>query len=101
MCTATSQFVNSSVFQAKVKVTLQLTVNQTLCPGIEPILGLVTTYYFLSEGCLLKFTVLPLSGALSAERSGLPFVFLSLVIYHYLYQIFTLHVFYSSAIYIQ
>jgi hypothetical protein len=41
-------------------------------------------YYFLSEGCFLKFAVLSLWGALSNEWSGLSFVFLSLVIYHYL-----------------
>jgi hypothetical protein len=37
------------VKQVKVKVTLQLTVSQSLCQGIEPILGLVTRYYFLSR----------------------------------------------------
>jgi hypothetical protein len=43
-----------------------------------------------------------LFGAPSLTRGrGLSFVFLCLVIFHYLHQIFTLHVFYSSAIYIQ
>jgi hypothetical protein len=32
----------------KVKVTLQLTASQSSCQGSEPILGLVTRYYFLS-----------------------------------------------------
>jgi hypothetical protein len=82
----------------KVKVTLQLTVSQSLCRGIEPILGLVTRYYFLSEGYFLKFAVLSFWGALSNERSGLSFVFLCLVICHYLHQVFTLRVFNSSAI---
>jgi hypothetical protein len=88
---------------SKVKVTSQLTVSQSLCQGIEPILGFVTRYYsyFLSEGCFLKFAVLFFWGALSDERSGLSFVILCLVICHYLQQIFTLHVFYSSAIHIQ
>jgi hypothetical protein len=85
----------------KIKVTLQLTVSQSLCQGIEPSLGLVTKYYFLSEGCFLKFAVLSLWGTLSNERSGLSFVFLSLVIYHYLHQTFMLYIFYSSAIYMQ
>jgi hypothetical protein len=58
---------------------------------VKPTLGLVTKYYFLSEGCFLKFAVLPLWGALSDERSGLSIVFLSLVIYQYLHQTFTLH----------
>jgi hypothetical protein len=85
----------------EVEVTLQLTVIQSLCQGNEPILGLVTRYYFLSEGCSLKFALLSLWGALSDERSGLSFVFPSVVIYHYLHQTFTLHVFYSSTIYVQ
>jgi hypothetical protein len=42
-----------------VKVTLQLTVSQSVCQGIEPTLRLVTRYYFLSEGCL-KVAVLSL-----------------------------------------
>jgi hypothetical protein len=56
---------------AKFKVTLQLTVSRSLCQSIEPILGLVTRYYFLSEGCFLKFAALSFWGALSDERSGL------------------------------
>jgi hypothetical protein len=60
--------------QVKVKVTLQLTVSQSLCQGIEPTLRLVTRYYFLSEGCFLKFAFLSLWGALSDERSGLSFL---------------------------
>jgi hypothetical protein len=93
--------LSPAAFQLKVKVRLQLTVSQSLCQGIEPILGLVTRYYFLSEGCFLKFAVMSFWGALSDERSGLSFVSLCLVICHYLHQLFTLHVFYSSAIYIQ
>jgi hypothetical protein len=54
---------------AKVKVTLHMTVSQSLCQGIELILGLMTSYYFLCEGCFLKFAV-----ALSDERSGLSFL---------------------------
>jgi hypothetical protein len=38
----------------EVEVPLRLTVGrsvgQSVCPGVEPILGLVTRYYFLSEG---------------------------------------------------
>jgi hypothetical protein len=82
----------------KDKVTVQLTVSQSLCQGIELILGLVTRYYFLSEVYFLKFAFLSLWGALSDERSGLSFV---LVIYHYLPETFTLHVFQSSAMYMQ
>jgi hypothetical protein len=39
---------------------------------------LVTRYYFLSEGCCLKFAVMILWGALSDERTGLQFVVQSL-----------------------
>jgi hypothetical protein len=54
----------------EVKVTLQLTVSQSICQDIEPTLGLVTRYYFLSEGCFLKVAALSLVGALSDERSS-------------------------------
>jgi hypothetical protein len=64
--------------EVEVEVTLQLTVSQSVCQGIEPILGLVTRYYFLSKGCCLKVAVLSLWGALSDERSGLSFDLLSL-----------------------
>jgi hypothetical protein len=30
-----------------------MTDSQSVCPGVEPTLGLVTRYYFLSEGCCL------------------------------------------------
>jgi hypothetical protein len=85
----------------EVEVKLQLTVSQSLCQGIEPFLGLVTRYYFLSEGYFLELAVLSFWGTLSDERSGLSFVFLCLVICHYLHQIFMFHMFYSSVIYIQ
>jgi hypothetical protein len=45
----------------EVEVTLQLTVSQSVCQGIEPTLRLVTRYYFLSEGCFLKAAVLSLT----------------------------------------
>jgi hypothetical protein len=54
------------------------TVSQSVCQGIEPTLGLVTRYYFLSEGCFLKVAVLCLRGALSDDGSRLSFVILSL-----------------------
>jgi hypothetical protein len=95
------EFVPRGQVKVKIKVALQLTVSQPLCQGMEPILGLVTRYYFLSEGCFLKFAVLSFWGVLSDDRSGLSFVFLCLVICHYLHQLFMVHVFHSSAIYIQ
>jgi hypothetical protein len=68
--------INQLSTEVEVEVTLQLTVNQSVCQGIEPTLGLVTRYYFLTEGCFLKVAVLSLWGALSDERSGLSFVIL-------------------------
>jgi hypothetical protein len=44
----------------EVEVTLQLTVCQSVCQGIEPTLRLLTRDYFLSEGCRLKVAVLSL-----------------------------------------
>jgi hypothetical protein len=57
-----------------VEVTLRLTVGQSVCLSIEPNLGLVTRYYFLSEGCCLKVVVLFLSDDLSDERTGMQLV---------------------------
>jgi hypothetical protein len=57
-----------SKVKAKVKVTLRLSVIQSVCLGVEPALELVTRYYFLSEGFCLKVAVLSLWGALSDER---------------------------------
>jgi hypothetical protein len=53
-------------------------VNQPVCFGVEPTLGLVIRYYFLSEGCCLKVSVLFLWGALYDERTGLQFAVQSL-----------------------
>jgi hypothetical protein len=61
-----------------VEVTLRLTVSHPVRQGVEPTLGLVIKYYFLSECCYLKVAVLSLWGALSDERSSLSFVILSL-----------------------
>jgi hypothetical protein len=38
----------------EVEVTLQLTATQAVSQGVEPTLGLVTRYYFLSKFCFLK-----------------------------------------------
>jgi hypothetical protein len=53
----------------RVRVTLQLTVSQSVCLGVEPRLGLMTRYLFW-----LKIIVLSIWGSLSDERSGLSFV---------------------------
>jgi hypothetical protein len=53
----------------QVKVTLRLTVGQSVCLGVEPRLGLMTRYLFL-----LKVSVLSVWGALSDERMALSFV---------------------------
>jgi hypothetical protein len=65
----------------RVGVTLRLTVSQSVSRsvsqslrlGVEPTLGLVTRYYFLSEDICLKVAVLFLRGALSDKRMGLQF----------------------------
>jgi hypothetical protein len=53
----------------RVRVTLRLTVSQSVCLGVEPHLGLMTRYLFW-----MKVTVLSMWGALSDKRSGLSFV---------------------------
>jgi hypothetical protein len=57
------------IIRVRVRVTLQLTVSQSVCLGVEPPLGLMTRYLFFS-----KVTVLSLWGALSDERVGQSFV---------------------------
>jgi hypothetical protein len=54
----------------KVKVTLRLTVSQSVSLGVEPHLGLMTRYLVLFDSYGLFF----LWGALSDERTGLSFV---------------------------
>jgi hypothetical protein len=55
--------------RVRVRVTLQLTVSQSVCLGVEPNLGLLTRDLFF-----FKVNVLSFGGALSDERSGLSFV---------------------------
>jgi hypothetical protein len=66
----------SSIFKVllllEVKVTLRVTVNQYVLVS-NTLVGLATRYYFLSECCCLKFSVLYLWGALSDEWTGLQF----------------------------
>jgi hypothetical protein len=52
----------------QVKVTLRLTVSQSVSFGVEPHLGLMTIYLLLFDSCGLVFV-----GALSDERTGLSF----------------------------
>jgi hypothetical protein len=53
--------------QVKVKVTLRLTVSQSVSLDVKPHLGLMTRYLFLSDSYGIVF----LWGALSDERAGL------------------------------
>jgi hypothetical protein len=46
----------------EVEVTLRLISSQSVSLGVEPTLGLVTRYYFLSEGYCLKVEVFFLWG---------------------------------------
>jgi hypothetical protein len=70
-CLRVSGFPLLLTSEFQVKVTLLLTVSQSVWRSVESTLGLVTRYYFLSEGCCLKIAVLSLWGALSDDRSGL------------------------------
>jgi hypothetical protein len=54
----------------KVKVTLRLTVSQSVSPCVEPHLGSWPDIYYS-----LTFTVFFLCGAVSVERTGLSFVY--------------------------
>jgi hypothetical protein len=62
--------------RVRVRVTLQLTVSQSVCLGVEPNLGLLTRefffFFFKLQSCLNW-------GALSNERSGLSVVSLQSV----------------------
>jgi hypothetical protein len=49
------------------------TGGRSVCLGVEPTLGLVTRYCFLSEGFCLKVEVFFLWGAFSDERTDLRF----------------------------
>jgi hypothetical protein len=64
--------------KSKFEVTLRLMVSQSACLGVEPTLGLVTRYYFLSGRCSLNVGVSFLCDALSGERTGLQFAVQSL-----------------------
>jgi hypothetical protein len=55
--------------ESRVRVTLQLTVNQSVSLGVEPNLGLLTRDLFF-----FKVNVLSFGGALFDERSGLSFI---------------------------
>jgi hypothetical protein len=61
-----------------VEIEAEVTLRLTVSLGVDPTLGLVTRYYFLSEGCCVKVVVLFLLGALSDKRTGLQFAVQSL-----------------------
>jgi hypothetical protein len=60
----------------EIEVTLRLTVSQLVSQYVlvsSTLVRLATRYFFLSEGCCVKFAVLYLRGALSDEKMGLQF----------------------------
>jgi hypothetical protein len=59
---------------SKVEVTLQLTVSQSVCLGMEDPCG-TCDRILLPVCCCLKFAVLYLWGALSDERTALQFAY--------------------------
>jgi hypothetical protein len=71
-------FRGATNLEDEVEVSLQLTVSQPVCLGVKPTLGIVTRYYFLSDGCCLKVAVLFLWSVLSDKRTGLQFAVQSL-----------------------
>jgi hypothetical protein len=83
-----------------VEVTLQLTVSQYVKVS-SPLWDLWPDITFCPKVVFWKLLSCLCGAPSMTKRSGLSFVFLSLVIYQYLHQAFTLHVFYSSAIYVQ
>jgi hypothetical protein len=71
-CSATWNFGTNSAYRSRSYFTTDgRSVSQSVCLGIEHLLGLTTRYYFLSDCCCLKFAVLFLLSALSDERKGL------------------------------
>jgi hypothetical protein len=60
----------SNKVKVKVKVTLRLTVGQSVSLGLEPHLGLMTRYLLLFDSYGLD-----LWSALSNERTGLSFLY--------------------------
>jgi hypothetical protein len=50
-----SQLLSSTPASSKVKVTLRLTVSQSVSLGVEPHLGLMTRYLLLFDGYGLVF----------------------------------------------
>jgi hypothetical protein len=59
----------SRLFHNQVKVTLRLTISQSVSLGVEPHLALMTRYLLLFDSCGFLW------GALSYERTGLSFVY--------------------------
>jgi hypothetical protein len=100
--------LKSSVYESlpkypTVRVTLQLTVSQSVCLDVEPTCGRLTRYCFLFKSLGLEFVVPSLWGALSDERRGLSFVSHSLVIclcVHllliFLFHTFTIYILYNT-----
>jgi hypothetical protein len=94
-----------TLYTSEVEVTLRLavgrSVSQSVCLGVEPTLGLVTRYYFLSEGWLLSKSCRLVSVGRPLWREVGPVIFhsQSVAMYQYLHQRFTFHVFCSSAMY--
>jgi hypothetical protein len=65
------QIASAAFLKVKVEVTLWLTVSQSVsqsvCLGVEPTLGLLSRYYFLSECCCLKAVVVSVGSPLWRE----------------------------------
>jgi hypothetical protein len=67
---ASIRFLSARQVKVKAKVTLRLTVSQSVSLGLKPHLQLMTRYLLLFDNYGLVFV-----GALSNERTRLPFVY--------------------------
>jgi hypothetical protein len=85
-----NDLIRNQTRDLKVEVTLRLTVSQSACGGVEPTLGLVTRYYFLSESCVVS-----VGRPLWREVESITCHSQSIVIYQYSHQGFTFHARYN------
>jgi hypothetical protein len=71
MCQNAVMKINSLriIVYLRMTVEVEVTLRLTGSLDVEPTLGLVTRYYFLSERCRLKVAVLFLWGSLSDGRT--------------------------------
>jgi hypothetical protein len=86
--------------KVEVKIMLRLTVSQSVCLGVETILELVTTYYFLSESCCVVSVGRPLVREVgSVSCQSLSALFSPLTKFNFIYLLHVTHVLFIYNIY--